>query len=107
MKDKILDNLCNAVYVLEDYNLFQKVQIAKYISNKNTPLSKDSPEWDMVVELIKDYWCDLLASGYINNKNKKEKELIFQSVEIIFPYITIPVAWLDGVTYVDFKSFSK
>ena len=101
----MLDNLADAIFYMDDYNTFKDIQIKKYANNKKYSVKKDSPEWDMIVELIKEYWCDLLATGYINNKNKKEKENIFKSLEIIFPYTSIPVSWIDGITYVDFSSF--
>jgi len=59
----------------------------------------------MITDLIKDYWCDLLATGYLNKKTKSEKKKIFYSVEIIFPYTHIPERWSDGITYVDFGSY--
>lgn len=106
-KVKMLENLSKAIFYLEDFSTFKEVQMNKYISEKQSTVKKDSPEWDMVTDLIKDYWCELLATGYINNKDSEEKEIIFGSINIIFPYDSIPNTWTDGITYVDFISFSS
>jgi len=92
---------------MEDFSIFKEVQINKYLSEKKNNKKVSSPELDMIIDLIKDYWCDLLATGYINNKDTKEKEDIFKSIEIIFPYSDIPSSWSDGITYVDFHSFNR
>lgn len=101
----MLENLAKAIFYMEDFALFREVQIDKYLSEKNKCIKKNSPEWDMVNDLIEDYWCELLATGYINNKNSREKEIIFGSINIIFPYTEIPSSWMDGITYVDFTSY--
>ena len=97
-------DLAKALYYMEDFKLFKKVQLNKYRKNSKRNIS-NSPELDMVVDLIKEYWCDLLSSGYLNNKSIDEKKKIYQSVEIIFPYYKIPSKWTDGITYVNFGSY--
>lgn len=101
----MLDNISESIYFMEDFVLFKNVQINKYCNEKDSKMSFKSPEWDMVSDLIKDYWCDLLATGYLNKKSSNEKEKIFYSVEIIFPYSNIPEHWIDSITYVDFASY--
>lgn len=101
----VLDKLSKAIYFMDDFALFKEVQIDKYTTERKSKLNPESPEFDMIMDLIKDYWCDLLATGYINNKNRKEKESIFSSINIIFPYAAVPSQWSDGITYVDFASY--
>lgn len=101
----MLEHLSRAIFFMDDFELFKNTQLKKYFSEKQSPVKKDSPEWDMISDIIEDYWCDLLASGYINNKNEQEKLKIFNSVTIVFPFLHIPISWLDGIDYVDFSSF--
>ncbi|MGL1894363.1 MAG: hypothetical protein OCD02_22215 [Spirochaetaceae bacterium] len=90
---------------MEDFKIFKTVQIKKYCTEKKCKIKTKTPEWDMINDLIIDYWSDLIATGYINNKTEQEKVHIFSSLTIIFPYTTIPSTWLDGIDYVDFKSY--
>lgn len=97
---------CKAIYYMNDFYSFKKIQIKKYCkAKKNNSLKPSSPEFDMITDLIKDYWCDLLSTGYLNSKSESEKEEIYKSVTIYFPYSTIPEEWLDGIIYTDFASF--
>lgn len=100
-----MHDITSAIFFMEDFISFKQIQIEKYCKNKNGSVKPKSPELDVVVELIKEYWCDLLASGYLNHKSKSEKKHIYSSITIIFPYINIPSTWLDGVDYIDFASF--
>lgn len=95
-----------SIYYMNDFNSFKNIQIKKYCEKKRSSNNRlSSPEMDMIIDVIKDYWCDLLATGYLNSKSELEKEEIFDSVTIIFPYTSIPEEWIDGVIHVDFKSF--
>lgn len=95
---------CNAIYFMKDFKSFRSVQLTKYCSSRKSGVK--GAELDMVNDLIKDYWCDLLASGHLNDKTREEKWAIFNSITIVFPYTKIPEEWKDGVTYVDFRSYS-
>ena len=98
-------DLTKSLYYMEDFKLFKKVQLNKYKQNSHNKSISNSPELDMVIDLIKDYWCDLLSTGYLNNKSTDEKRKIYHSIEIIFPYSKIPAKWTDGITYVNFASY--
>lgn len=100
-----MENLSEAIYFMKDFLFFKEIQLNKYKSGKRQNLMPGTPEWDVVVDIIQEYWCDLLATGYLNNKNINEKKKIFDSVTIIFPYTQIPTQWMDGIDYVDFASF--
>lgn len=99
-------DLTKALYYMEDYKKFKKVQLHKYSTEKKNNVYSESPELDMVIDLIKEYWCDLLSTGFLNDKSFSEKEKIYYSIEIIFPYSQIPNQWSDGITYVDFTSYT-
>ncbi|MBN2619338.1 MAG: hypothetical protein JXR64_13585, partial [Spirochaetales bacterium] len=103
----MIDTIKNSIYLMDDFITFKNIQIEKYNKENRYNITENSPEWDVVIELIKEYWCDLLSSGYINKKNCLQKKQIFSSVEIVFPYLHIPSRWLDGITYVDFRSFNS
>ncbi len=103
----MLNNLSEAIFIMNDFRVFEKIQLSKYSNEKRGIVKVDTPEWQMINDLIKDYWCDLLATGYLNNKDNIEKNNIFSSVDIVFPYIEIPKSWSGNITYVDFRSLSK
>ena len=99
------EQLSKAIYYMDDFKRFKKIQVSKYVSSKKGILKKQTPEWDIINDLIQECWCDLLSSGFLNSKSDDEKSYIFDSVTIIFPYTEIPDQWTDGITYVDFASF--
>ena len=101
----IFEQLSEAIYYMDDFKRFKRIQVNKYVSSKRGVLKNQTPEWEMINDLIQECWCDLLSSGFLNSKSDDEKNSIFDSVTIIFPYLEIPSQWTDGITYVDFASF--
>lgn len=101
----MLKVLTEAIYRMEDFISFKNIQLEKYNQSRTNPVKEEGPEWDVVYDLIKEYWCDLLSTGYLNSVECEDKSRVFHNVEIIFPYLEIPEQWMDGIIYIDFTSY--
>lgn len=103
----MVEYLYESLYLMEDFRIFKEIQIEKYLKEKRVSKITRGPEFDMIVDLVKDYWLDLLATGYLNKKRPEEKKKIYYDVTIVFPFGHIPEEWSDGVIHIDFASLHE
>ncbi|HET6452317.1 MAG TPA: hypothetical protein VFI08_13445 [Spirochaetia bacterium] len=73
----------------DDWQAFSSIQIAHYLLGKNKRAFSTEAEQDMILDLIKDSWMDLHASGDLRRLSSCEKLAAFQSARIVFPTVVL------------------
>ena len=91
---------------LDDWNAFYAIQLKKYLESKRSRKIGSQGEKDMIWDLIFEYWQGIQHSEVLNGKSCSEKIELFESVEIIFPFFSIP-SGKSGVIHVDFHGGNK
>ncbi len=89
---------------LDDWKAFASVQLARYLLSKNKRTFSTLAEQDMVVDLIRDYWGNLVKSGVLAGKSCDEKRTIFVSTRIIFPTVLLSEPPTQSVIAVNFRT---
>ena len=69
----------------DDWQAFYSIQAARYLLNKNKRTFSVEAEKDMIGDLIKDSWSQLVTSGVLADKTSCDKLEVFRSVMIVFP----------------------
>ncbi len=92
----------------DDWRAFSSIQTARYLMGKNKRTFSTLAEKDMISDLIRDHWADLLDSGELQGKSSCEKMSYFRKVSIVFPGTGAHGAWQDPyVIGVNFQTRRK
>ncbi|MGA2479089.1 MAG: SEC-C domain-containing protein [Spirochaetia bacterium] len=73
----------------DDWQAFSSIQTARYLLGKNKRTFATLAEKDMIGDLIRDSWQELVDAGTLDKKSGCEKMEIFRSVRIVFPSIVL------------------
>ncbi len=94
---------------LDDWNAFYAIQLKKYLSSKRSRKIGSQGEKDMIWDLIYEYWQGIIHSGVLRSKGLCEKLELFASIDIIFPYFSVPDDPDEngGIITVDFHKHNR
>jgi tetratricopeptide (TPR) repeat protein len=92
---------------LDDWKAFFSIQVARYLRSKKTRRFSCEAERDMIRDLISDYWKDLKRQGKLNLKSPEEKNRLFKSVTIVFPFVLLKDGKRDSLIHIDFRQNRK
>ena len=92
----------------DDWNAFYSVQAARYLLHKNKRTFSTLAEQDMIGDLIKDAWGDLVAARSLEGLSSCDKMALYRSVRIVFPTIVLEEPHINGpVISVNFQAGRK
>ncbi len=83
---KVLRTIFPGNRLNDDKSYFFLIQLSTYLGQKNSGKIESDAEKDMILDLIKIYWEQVLDSGILYGQSKAEKMIIFKDIEIDFPY---------------------
>jgi hypothetical protein len=93
---------------LDDWTAFASVHLSRYLLAKHRKSFATAAERDMVIDLIRDHWLALAASGALEGKASSRKLELFRSVPIVFPTVLVDQPNLESpVISVDFRSHKR
>jgi hypothetical protein len=92
----------------DDWQAFSSIQTARYLLGKNKRSFATMAEKDMIGDLIRDSWQELLDSGALREKGGCEKMEVFRGVRIVFPSVVVAEPHMSGpVIAVNFQTKKK
>jgi hypothetical protein len=92
----------------DDWQAFSSIQTARYLLGKNKRTFATLAEKDMIGDLIRDSWRELLSAGSLTEKSGCEKLELFRGVRIVFPSIVLSEPHAGGpVIAVNFQTKKK
>jgi hypothetical protein len=92
----------------DDWQAFSSIQTARYLLCKNRRTFATLAEKDMIGDLIRDSWEDLLRSGHLGGVSGCDKLEVFRSVRIVFPSVVMAELHPGGpVIAVNFQTQKK
>ncbi len=87
---------------LDDWKAFLAIQVDRYLLTKRNGRFCSQAERDMVRDLVFEYWRAIRASAVLEGRDPGERERLFRTVEIVFPY-RLPEEAPGEVIPVDFR----
>ena len=66
-------------------NTFFSIQMARYLGSRPSGRFSGLPEYDAVMDMIKDAWIELRASGILNSLSPHGRESVYYTTIICFP----------------------
>ena len=91
----------------DDWRAFFSLQLSRYLVTKKHRRFSCDAERDMVRDLIYDHWRQLKKRHLLSGRSPEEKEKLFQSVKIVFPFVVVPDQLIHPVVHVDFRHSRK
>ncbi len=87
---------------MDDWKAFYSIQLGKYLNGKIKKGFKTTAEKDMIKDLITDHFSRLKAGKLLENKTPNQKNELFQSVKIVFPFLVMPESMKKPLIQVNF-----
>jgi hypothetical protein len=85
----LLERIFSGNRLSEDKSNFYLIQLSTYLNGKKSGKIESEAEQDMIIDLIDIYWEQILDSGILYGHCQSEKMIIFNDIEIDFPYTDV------------------
>jgi hypothetical protein len=87
---------------LDDREAFCGIQLARYVRTKRSQKLGTRAEIDVIVELLDEAWRDVASERDLGQLPTEEKEALFRSTTIVFPFLSVPQSLNDDELAIDF-----
>lgn len=95
-------NLRGKNSIEDDWTAFYSIHLRRYLRGKRTGKLGSVAERDMILDLIRDAWAHTIDGIRLESLNVRQKLDLFKSVEIVFPFFTVPIERDTPLIEVDF-----